>query len=122
MAVKDLGTKLICTNCEARFYDLKKKPPMCPKCDSEYVAVKPRTRKTTAKVEIVAPIIEEKPKNSDANTEDGILEGVEVEVDDDDDDEDDKVIEDTSDIGDDEEDMADFVNIGNSSDEVNNDS
>jgi uncharacterized protein (TIGR02300 family) len=122
VAIKNLGTKLVCSNCEARFYDLNKKSPICPKCDSEYVAVKPRTRKTAVKVKPITPVIEETPKNSDLNTEDNILEGVEVEVDEDEDEEDDDVIENTSDIGDDDEDMADFVNIGNSSDEVNNDS
>jgi uncharacterized protein (TIGR02300 family) len=27
-----LGTKRECRSCEARFYDLNKEPPVCPKC------------------------------------------------------------------------------------------
>ena len=51
MAVKDLGTKLTCRSCEAKFYDLNKKKPACPKCDKDYVAVKTRTRRAAAKSE-----------------------------------------------------------------------
>ncbi len=28
------GTKRVCTNCAARFYDLDKKPVVCPKCEA----------------------------------------------------------------------------------------
>jgi uncharacterized protein (TIGR02300 family) len=120
VAIKDLGTKLVCLNCGARFYDLKKKPPVCPKCNVEYVAVKARMRKATVKVEPKETPIENKQENDDVNAEENILEGVEVEVEDED--AEDNVIEDTSDIGDDDEDMADFVNIGSSTDEKNSDS
>ena len=32
MASTDLGEKHICPECGARFYDLGKHPPVCPKC------------------------------------------------------------------------------------------
>jgi uncharacterized protein (TIGR02300 family) len=32
----DLGTKRGCPSCNARFYDLEKRPIVCPKCDFSY--------------------------------------------------------------------------------------
>ena len=32
MAKPDLGTKRLCSNCGAKFYDLSKDPIICPKC------------------------------------------------------------------------------------------
>lgn len=32
---KDLGTRHTCWNCGAKFYDLKKPEPSCPKCGSD---------------------------------------------------------------------------------------
>jgi len=43
------GTKRICLNCGTRFYDLMRAPPVCPKCDTEFVAVvrsRPASRQT----------------------------------------------------------------------------
>ncbi len=120
MAVKDLGIKLSCQNCEAKFYDLKKKTPVCPKCDTEYVVVKPRARRAAkaAVEEPKAAPVAEKPANDDSpETEDDVLLEVEVEVEDDDDEDDDSLMEDTSDIGGDEDDLAGVVvNIDTSSD------
>ena len=31
------GKKVVCTNCEAKFYDLNRKPAICPHCGTEYV-------------------------------------------------------------------------------------
>lgn len=36
MANPELGTKQICPNCQAKFYDLGKRPAHCPKCHSEF--------------------------------------------------------------------------------------
>lgn len=30
-----VGTKRICTNCSAKFYDLNRHPVVCPKCNTE---------------------------------------------------------------------------------------
>ncbi len=35
MAAKDLGTKFTCFKCGAKFYDLKKPDPLCPKCGAD---------------------------------------------------------------------------------------
>ena len=61
MAKPDLGTKRLCTNCSAKFYDLNKDPIVCPKCQTvlELASVAPRrpepARAAPAEVEVVAP-------------------------------------------------------------------
>jgi uncharacterized protein (TIGR02300 family) len=37
LAKPDLGTKRLCGNCGAKFYDLSKTPIMCPKCETVFV-------------------------------------------------------------------------------------
>ena len=46
MTKPELGTKRLCTNCSARYYDLNKTPITCPKCGApfEVVATTARTR------------------------------------------------------------------------------
>lgn len=34
-SAKDLGTRHICWKCEAKFYDLNKPSPACPKCGAD---------------------------------------------------------------------------------------
>lgn len=49
MANPELGAKQICPNCQAKFYDLNKRPAHCPKCDTEFdpeEAVKTRRSRT----------------------------------------------------------------------------
>ena len=36
MAAPELGTKQICPNCQAKFYDLGRRPAHCPKCASDF--------------------------------------------------------------------------------------
>ena len=36
MANPELGTKQICPNCQAKFYDLGRRPAHCPKCAHEF--------------------------------------------------------------------------------------
>ena len=36
MADPQLGTKQICPNCQAKFYDLSKRPAHCPKCAHDF--------------------------------------------------------------------------------------
>ena len=40
LAKPALGTKRICSGCEAKFYDLGKDPIVCPSCDTVYVIAK----------------------------------------------------------------------------------
>ena len=32
-----MGEKSSCSNCEAKFYDLNRKPAICPNCGTEYI-------------------------------------------------------------------------------------
>ena len=43
------GKKVVCSNCEAKFYDLNRKPAICPHCGTEYVDPLNETISTTAK-------------------------------------------------------------------------
>jgi len=36
LASPELGTKQICPQCQAKFYDLSKRPAHCPKCNHEF--------------------------------------------------------------------------------------
>ena len=49
MPKPEFGKKVICTNCEAKFYDLNRKPVICPHCGTEYVDPSNETISTTAK-------------------------------------------------------------------------
>ena len=31
------GKKVVCLNCETKFYDLNRKPAVCPNCGTEYI-------------------------------------------------------------------------------------
>jgi uncharacterized protein (TIGR02300 family) len=44
VAKPELGTKRLCGNCGAKFYDLSKDPIVCPKCETVFQVVVPVTR------------------------------------------------------------------------------
>lgn len=59
LANPELGSKQICPTCQAKFYDLGRRPAVCPKCHSEFdpdEAV--RTRRVRARA-VVADVDEE---------------------------------------------------------------
>ena len=49
MPKPEFGKKVICNNCEAKFYDLNRKPAICPHCGTEYVEPSTEAILTTAK-------------------------------------------------------------------------
>ena len=146
MAIKDLGTKLTCRSCEAKFYDLNKKKPACPKCDKDYVAIKTRTRRAAAKSEKTNEVMDSEKiekqnitetvavavaadadadADADATTEgensilsDDSVENIDMpdveEVEEDNS----TLIEDTSDIGDDDDDIAGVIVNSDTSPEI----
>jgi uncharacterized protein (TIGR02300 family) len=61
VAKPELGTKRLCANCSAKFYDLNKDPIVCPKCHTvmEAAMVAPRARPETAAVADAAAVAEE---------------------------------------------------------------
>ena len=71
MAKPELGTKRLCTNCGAKFYDLSKDPIVCPKCHSvvEIAAPSSRSRPDAAAAARAAAPAEEEvaaPETTDA--------------------------------------------------------
>jgi uncharacterized protein (TIGR02300 family) len=53
VAAPDIGTKRICPSCAAKFYDLSKKPIVCPKCAHSFTPeaiVKMRRPRSTASI------------------------------------------------------------------------
>lgn len=126
MAKPEWGLKRTCQSCGVRFYDLKRSPIQCPKCDAKFdpnlaprshrpvVAAAKRKTAVSAKLlpEIKSVRVDDMPL-SDADDDVEILvdaddDGVVVDVDEVDGGEED-LIEDASDLGGDEEDMAEVM-------------
>ena len=61
MAKPDLGTKRLCANCGAKFFDLSKDPIVCPKCHTVMAlsSATARTRPEPAAARAVKPVEEE---------------------------------------------------------------
>ena len=71
MVKLELGTKRLCSDCGARFYDLNKDPIVCPKCHTvlELAAASARARPdTTTTARAIKPAAEEEvaPEVADA--------------------------------------------------------
>ncbi len=98
MAKAEWGLKRTCQSCGARFYDLSKSPISCPKCDAEYdPEVLLKSRRGKAAPAVVKPVVVEEPEPVEAEAAEGEEE------------EEDAVIEDTSELGEDEEDVAEVI-------------
>jgi uncharacterized protein (TIGR02300 family) len=100
VAKAELGMKLTCESCGARFYDLNKTPGICPKCgaaNARPVIFKASRRPAEDREKLAAAKAPVAPVNTDDD---------DVEVETDDDDEDEAVIEDTSDLGEDDDDIT----------------
>ena len=108
MAKPDLGTKRTCVSCATRFYDLAKSPAVCPKCGTEQPIDVPRPRRTGGNV-----IEDKRPKKPVPVAEDADLE---VEVAEDEAEED--VLEDTADLEDDADAIADDIVVEPERDET----
>ncbi len=100
MGKVDLGMKLTCESCGARFYDLSKQPALCPKCGAKntrpqvFRSRRPADERAEKKALAAAAA---------ALPEKKLEEDVDVEAADNDEAED--VIEDTSDLGEDDADV-----------------
>jgi uncharacterized protein (TIGR02300 family) len=108
-----LGTKRSCQACEAHFYDLNHRPVLCPKCNAEFIFDAPgkirKPRKASTAVE-KKPAVKKllKTENEEVNAALEATSGAEetTEVIDGDDPKEERLIEDTSELGEDEDDMA----------------
>ena len=99
VAKAELGMKLTCESCGARFYDLNKQPGICPKCGTTNArpVIFKTSRRTAAEEREKLAAAKAPPPVAAAEEEDVAA------VESDDDDEDDNVIEDTSDLGEDDD-------------------
>lgn len=115
MAKPEWGLKRTCQSCGARFYDMLRQPPVCPVCNTEFVAeVIGRSRRSApAKAAPVpAPVATPKPEEAADDIED--IEDI------DDDDDDDSLIESTDDLDDsDDDDVAEVKEHMEVSDDKN---
>lgn len=107
MVKAELGQKRVCMSCAAKFYDLNKDPIICPKCGTVFdvaAAAKPRRARAVA---------DEKPakKKAPKLAEVADVDVPDTEADDAvaDDEEEEGVIEDASELGEDDDDMAEVI-------------
>jgi uncharacterized protein (TIGR02300 family) len=117
LAKPEWGTKRICPSCGARYYDLQRDPVTCPKCSTPFdpeAFLRARRARPAAPVEKeLAPVV--------ADDIDGDLETAEVEAVEDEEEEaagvaleegeeeEEELIEDASELGEDEDDMAEVI-------------
>ncbi|NNE84733.1 MAG: TIGR02300 family protein [Alphaproteobacteria bacterium] len=115
MAKPEWGVKRTCLACATRFYDMRKKPILCPSCGVKFdVETIFRPRRSRAPVDepvaAAATAAAVKPETPAAEGDDGDdlekeLAALADDSVDDDDDDDDAAIEDTSDLADDDSDV-----------------
>ena len=108
MAKPEWGTKRICQSCSAPFYDLRRDPIVCPKCEAVFdpEAIL-KSRKVKGAEEVPEP-----PKKKVAETEDALDDDDEEALADDEDD----VLEDASDLED--EDVSSVIETVEDKDET----
>ncbi len=94
MAVDKLGTKRSCPNCDGKFYDLNKNPMLCPMCKTEFKLEDIIKKRGESKVSI-------QDIEADDSENDIIMDSSLMDSDD--------IVEDTSDLGSDDDDMSDVI-------------
>ncbi len=108
------GLKRICMSCGARFYDLSKKPIICPSCNTEFtgeIKVKARRGRLSdvadAEEEIEAVVEEAVVETEEVEADEETVSLEEIAEDDDDADEDEIPLDDDLTIDDDLDDVED---------------
>ncbi len=104
MAKPSLGVKRICANCHQPFYDLNKNPAHCPNCDQTFdpgeILRGRRGRGNEDVKKIDEPKLAKAPETGDAAEVAEGEEGEEAEE---------ELLEDASDLGEDEDDMSEVI-------------
>ena len=104
LANPELGSKRVCQGCESRFYDLRRSPIVCPSCgttfDPEAVLRSRRNRPSPAATPVVPKAAAVEVEVVDKDVVADVVDDDNAVVDDDADEE--EVIEDTSDLGEDD--------------------
>jgi uncharacterized protein (TIGR02300 family) len=54
LAKTDLGDKQLCPNCGAKFYDLRRRPAVCPKCTTSFDPSEEGTRSRRGRARVAA--------------------------------------------------------------------
>jgi uncharacterized protein (TIGR02300 family) len=119
MVKPEWGVKRICHSCGAPFYDLRKDPIVCPKCgatyDPEAILKSRRTRTPVVEEKEAAPAILDEDAETEAPEKEEAEEVEEEEGDavaaegGDAEEEEEDTIEDASELGEDEDDMAEVI-------------
>ena len=124
MAKPEWGIKRICPSCGARYYDLRKDPPVCPTCNAEFdpeALLKSRRARPVPSEEVVKKLplplqaslgVEVDDETADLVDADALPVG---DLEEDAEDEEDVLIEDASELG--EDDMGEVVVDGGDEDE-----
>lgn len=106
MVKLEWGTKRQCQGCAARFYDLMKTPPTCPKCGEVYeIQQLSRRGKRGVQDDVKADDIV-----LDADL--GLVDDLDTDLVDDD------IIEDTDDLAEDIDDMAEVIHVHDDKDHL----
>ncbi|MGE0743269.1 MAG: TIGR02300 family protein [Hyphomonadaceae bacterium] len=81
MARTDLGDKQVCPNCGAKFYDLRRRPAVCPKCTTAFDPSEEgvRVRRGRSRVSANDPAYEDDEELADAKAKSGDDEDEEAE-------------------------------------------
>jgi len=90
MSKPEWGVKRLCPSCSALYYDMKKNPPTCPKCNTEFdpeALLKSRRRVSPDEV-AKKKVAEQTEEVEEVEVEDAEVEADDVVVADDDDSED----------------------------------
>ena len=110
MAKPEWGQKRACPGCGSRFYDLMRDPITCPNCgttvDPTAFSKTRRSRSVAAKPVAPAPVEVVAVAEAEAATDDDDAIEIAAVADDDDDD---ALIEDASELGEDENDVSDVI-------------
>lgn len=92
LAKTDLGEKQVCPNCSAKFYDLRRRPAVCPKCATSFDPVEESVRAKRGRGRVAAhdPALEDdedeaevkakKKTGEDEDEDEEVEEAVEVDI------------------------------------------
>ncbi len=103
MAKPEWGTKRECQSCGARFYDLKRDPIVCPKCETVFVIEVPKPKPPVQKKPEVKEEVPKAKAVNDKGEETPESDLADVEVDDEGEDEDSSFVADASELEDTED-------------------
>lgn len=115
MAKPEWGTKRICPSCGTRYYDLMRQPVICPKCATPFdpeAFLKSRRARPAAPVEKEIEPVGAEELDTDVETEeegDVAAEEEEALPLEEAEEEDEELLEDASELGEDEDDMAEVI-------------